>query len=134
MNSLKNSFVILAILLMAMACKKESKRQANGLTAINPLAYTDVAFMGSKDTAVVSTYSGRIIRKIKDQPEGQVLANIEDEIYALKYAQSRNELIAATHQSGILILDAETGKINRELELEKWCVSLFLSEDENCLN
>jgi WD40 repeat protein len=126
-------YIVLFVTLSLFGCGHEDQTSSNQLTTINPLAYTDVAYSSSRDSVIVSTYSGRIAQRIKGQKEENLIAQLADEIYSLDYSEERDEIFAATLKSGILILNAKTGTIIKRLEIEKWSTSISLSDDENYL-
>ena len=92
-------------------------------------------YFGVKDSALVSTFSGRLALRIKEDSEEKLITKINDEIYALEYSEKRKEIIAATNSQGVLVIDSKTGKIKHKLNLsgEKWTLNIFFSDDENKL-
>lgn len=104
------------------------------LTAINTASYTDVIFLGSKDTALVSTFSGRIAVRIKGSEKEKVIANLNDEIYSLAYNSRKQEIAASTFEKGIIILKKQTGTILKVLKLKTtWSISIFYSDNNQYL-
>ncbi|TWI77922.1 hypothetical protein IQ13_4163 [Lacibacter cauensis] len=100
------------------------------LTAINPASYTDVVFMGAKDTVLVSTFSGRIAMRVNGLGSEKVIAVLNDEIYSLAYNPVRKEIAAGTLESGIIVIDQKTGKRLKALRLKTtWSVSLLYADD-----
>lgn len=100
------------------------------LTAINPASYTDVVFTGARDTALVSTFSGRIAVRINGMSTEKVVANLSDEIYSLAYNPVKREIAAATLENGIVVVDYKTGKPIKSLKLKTtWSVSILYSDD-----
>lgn len=134
---MKNSRILLSILALfiMLSCEKNNQKSNQQLVAINPLSYTDVAFSSIKDTVFVATYSGRISKRIKEQDKEELLIQLNDEVYSLQYSDKQNIIIASTLKSGILFIDAFTGKIKKSLQIKKdaWLNSIFLSIDENYL-
>lgn len=101
------------------------------LTAINTASYTDVVFVGSRDTALVSTFSGRISLIVNGASKEKVLTNLRDEIYSLAYNPKKKEIAASTLESGIIIVKQQTGAILKTLKLKTtWSVNIFYSD--NC--
>lgn len=99
-------------------------------TAINPTSYTDVVFIGSKDTVIVSTYSGRIAKIINKQKGEKVIANLNDEIYAMAYNNNSKEIAVSTLGGGIKIINLHSGKILKTLPLKTtWSNSILFSDD-----
>jgi len=133
---MKNSRKLLSILVLfiMLGCEKNNKN-IQQLVAINPLSYTDVAFSSIKDTVFVSTYSGRISKRIKEQDKEELLIQLKDEVYSLQYSDKQNLVIASTLKSGILFIDVHTGEIKKTLQIKKdtWLNSIFLSKDDNYL-
>ncbi len=126
--------IISVLLLFCFSCNQKNEKDTNKLTAINPLSFTSVVFSSDTDTAFVSTYSGRIAQIIKNDPDEKVIANIDDEIYALVYLKKRKEVIAATLNSGIVVINIKTGKINKSLSLnDSWTINLSVTKDEKYL-
>lgn len=134
---MKKSKILYSIfmLLILFSCKNDNEQSIQLQVAINPLSYTDVVFISVKDTVLVSTYSGRISKRIKEQENEEVLVQLNDEIYSLQYSSQQNSIIASTLKSGLLFIDVSTGKIKKQLKIKKgaWINSIFLSNDENYL-
>lgn len=104
------------------------------LTAINAASYTDVIFVGLKDTALVSTFSGRIAFRIKGSEKEKVIANLNDEIYSLAFNSSKHEIAASTLEKGIIILKKQTGNILKVLKLKTtWSINIFYSDNNQYL-
>jgi WD40 repeat protein len=104
------------------------------LTNINPVSYTDVVYTGIKDTVLVSTFSGRISKRINGNPKEIVVAKIDDEIYSLAYHPQRKEIAAATLENDILIINEKNGKIIKKLPLKTtWSIAVFFSDNFNYL-
>ena len=134
MNKPLFQVVLLILIIISFSCHQQIEKNVNKLTAINPLSYTGVIFKSIRDTVFVSTYSGRIAQRINNESSEHVIANINDEIYALAYSKTRNEIIAATLSSGILIINAHTGKRVKEIPLnDSWAIRIALTPDENYL-
>lgn len=100
------------------------------LTAINPTSYTDVAYMGVKDTVIVSTFSGRIAVRINSITQERVIANLDDEIYSVAYNPLTKEIAASTLENGIILVHQITGKRLRALKLKTtWSTNILYSDD-----
>ena len=112
-----------------------SKTYKNKLSGINPLTYTDVVYAGIKDSAFVSTFTGRVALRVKGENEEKIITRVDDEIYALTYSEKRKEIIAATNSLGVLVIDFYTGEIKHRLNIsdKSWTLNVFFSEDENQL-
>lgn len=132
---MKNSRIILiAFMFFALMSCKNQNIFIPKLTNINPVSYTDVTYIGSKDTVLVATFSGRIAKRINGNPKEFVMARIADEIYSLAYHPKRKEIAAATLENGILIINEKNGKIIKKLSLKNtWSLDVFYSENFNYL-
>lgn len=134
---MKNNVLLYTIVLSLsfLSCKKNIEQTKQGFTAINPLAYTDVVYNSVKDTVIVSTYSGRIAKRIKQQNNEEVIIQLNDEVYSLQYAYKEGLVIASTLKSGILFIDITTGKISKQINIGNgaWINSIILSSDERYL-
>ena len=129
-----NKILYTFILLFAILGCKGQNIFIPKLTNINPVSYTDVVYTGVKDTVLVSTFSGRISKRINSSPKEIVIAQIADEIYSLAYHPQRREIAAATLESGILLINEKNGKIIKKLPLKNtWSIALFYSDNFNYL-
>ena len=130
----KNKFLILLFISVLSSCseKKTIKPIKNQLTAINPLTYTGVVYAGLKDSAFVSTYSGRIALRINGLSNEILITEVNDEIYDLVYFKNRKEIIAATKNKGVLVINSTTGKTINNLKFTSklWALNLFFSDDK----
>ncbi|MGH2666500.1 WD40 repeat domain-containing protein [Flavobacterium sp.] len=128
---MKNSKILPAFLLLfALLGCKSSTIFIPKMTNINPVSYTDVIYAGVKDTVFVSTFNGRISKRIKGNPKEIAVAKITDEIYSLAYHPKQKEIAAATLESGILLVDENNGKIIKSLSLKTtWSIAVFYSDD-----
>lgn len=100
------------------------------MTAINPKSYTDVVYVGQKDTVVVSTYSGRLSLIVRNNSTEKVIVNLGDEIYSLAYNPIKNEIAASTLENGIKIINLKSGKILNTLKLgSTWSNNILYSND-----
>ncbi|REG99471.1 WD40 repeat domain-containing protein [Flavobacterium aquicola] len=129
-----NKILSTLILLFAILCCKGQNIFIPKLTNINPVSYTDVIFTGIKDTVLISTFSGRISKRINGNPKEIVIAKIDDEIYSLAYHSQRKDIAVATLENGILLLNEKNGKIIKKLPLKTtWSVAVFFSDNFNYL-
>lgn len=132
---MKNNKTLSAFLLLfiVLSCKGQNIFIAK-MTNINPLSYTDVVYTGIKDTVLVSTFSGRISKRIKSNPKEIAIAKIADEIYSLAYHPQRKEIAAATLENGIVLINEKNGKIIKKLPLKTtWSIAVFFSDNFNYL-
>ncbi|NOT94280.1 WD40 repeat domain-containing protein [Ferruginibacter sp.] len=133
----KNSPII--IILTMFISVIELKAQKNELfiskmTAVNPVSYTDVIFIGEKDTVLVSTYSGRISKIIKGKQKEKVISQLGDEIYLLSYNSTKKHIAASTLENGIVIVSEINGKVIRKLPLiQTWSLRMGYSGDSKLL-
>lgn len=128
-NRVYLSFVIVLSLMLG-SCKQEIKVNESSLTAINPLSYTDVIFKSDRDTVFVSTFSGRIAKRINGHNEEKLLIDLGDEIYSLAYDQNRNLIYASTRNSGVVIIEEDKMTVIDHLFIEgSWISDIFLSKD-----
>jgi hypothetical protein len=127
---MKNSVLLLLLLIATQGRSQINELFVDRFTGINPVSYTDVVYIGEKDTVLVSTYSGRIARIINGQDGETPLAQVGDEIYALAYNPLRQEILASTLLNGILVLDAGNGKLLRKISLDAtWANTIGCSDD-----
>lgn len=129
-----NKILSTLILLFAILGCKSQNIFISKMTNINPVSYTDVVYTGIKDTVLVSTFSGRISKRINGNPKEIAIAKIEDEIYSLAYHPQRKEIAAATLENGILLINEKNGKIIKKLPLKTtWSIAVFFSDNFNYL-
>ncbi|WP_157489802.1 hypothetical protein [Flavobacterium sp. CF136] len=129
-----NKILSTLILLFAILGCKSQNIFIPKMTNINPVSYTDVVYTGIKDTVLVSTFSGRISKRINGNPKEIAIAKIEDEIYSLAYHPQRKEIAAATLENGILLINEKNGKIIKKLPLKTtWSIAVFFSDNFNYL-
>lgn len=131
---MKSKFLLLFLLGCVAFQRGLSAQQQNifvpRLTAINPVSYTDVIYIGTKDTVLVATYSGRIARQIKGVEKEKVISQLGDEIYVLAYNKYKKQVAASTLENGIVIVDLITGKVLKKLPLkEGWSLRMDYSAD-----
>jgi len=125
-----NILLVIAFCLSSQIISQPKGMLISKLTAINSTSYTDVVFSGIKDTALVSTYSGRIAMRLNGVPKEKIIANVHDEVYSLAYHPHRKEIVASTLENGILIMKFETGAILKELKLKTtWSINVFFSDN-----
>jgi WD40 repeat protein len=132
---MENNKILYTVILffMAIFCRSQNIFIPK-LTNINPVSYTDVVYTGIKDTVLVSTFSGRISKRINGNPKEIVVAKIDDEIYSLAYHPQRKEIAAATLENDILIINEKNGKIIKKLPLKTtWSIAVFFSDNFNYL-
>lgn len=132
---MKSKQILLPVVLFftALSCKSQDIFIPK-LTNINPVSYTDVIYRGVKDTVFVATCSGRISKRIKNNPKEIAVAKIEDEVYSLAYHPKRKEIVAATLENGILVINEKNGKVAKRLPLKStWSISVFYSDNFNFL-
>ncbi|SEO21031.1 hypothetical protein SAMN05444671_0676 [Flavobacterium sp. CF108] len=129
-NKILSAFILLFLIL---GCKSQNIFIPK-LTNINPVSYTDVVYTGIKDTVLVSTFSGRISKRINGNPKEIVIVKIADEIYSLAYHPQRKEIAAATLENSILLINEKNGKIIKKLPLKTtWSSAVFFSDNFNYL-
>ncbi|EJL63426.1 WD40 repeat-containing protein [Flavobacterium sp. CF136] len=134
MKMKNNKILSTLILLFAILGCKSQNIFIPKMTNINPVSYTDVVYTGIKDTVLVSTFSGRISKRINGNPKEIAIAKIEDEIYSLAYHPQRKEIAAATLENGILLINEKNGKIIKKLPLKTtWSIAVFFSDNFNYL-
>lgn len=132
---MENNKILYTVILffMAIFCRSQNIFIPK-LTNINPVSYTDVVYTGIKDTVLVSTFSGRISKRINGNPKEIVVAKIDDEIYSLAYHPQRKEIAASTLENDILIINEKNGKIIKKLPLKTtWSIAVFFSDNFNYL-
>ncbi|QTD38077.1 hypothetical protein JL193_01870 [Polaribacter batillariae] len=129
MINMRQFLVIIVTVITIYSCNENYKNRSR-LTGINTLSYTDVEYIGIRDSAIVSTYSGRIGKIINGIEKEELFAQIDDEIYSLAYSKERNEIMASTMDSGILVLNATNGKIIKKLKTgASWINDISISSD-----
>lgn len=102
----------------------------NKLTAINPVTYTDVVFTSSGSNEVITAkLNGHIYTEDTKTKKRKLLAAVKDEVYDIEYSKKNGEIYLATYQSGILVLDAQTGKTKKRLPMQKWSNTVSISQD-----
>lgn len=134
---MKNSFLFISFL-MLVSCNNSSKTFedlfTDKFTGINTVSYTDVTYAGVKDTVLVTTYSGRVAFRYKNNSEEKVLAQLNDEIYVVKYNPVEKHVALSTMELGVVVIDATNAKELYKLPLQNtWSLSMGYSEDFNYL-
>lgn len=123
------TILLLLISIVFTNCEQKITVKKHKLTGINPVAYTDVVFKSSRDTVFVSTFDGKIYEVINKTENKKTIATIDDEIYNLAYNAERNEIYAATLNSGIVIINSSTGALAGELPIKQtWAYQLYYNE------
>ncbi len=126
---MRNNLIIFLLIISTKCWAQKNDLYIKKFTNINPVSYTDVIYIGGKDTVLISTYSGRISKIINGENRENVLAKIDDEIFALAYNKSKKEIIASTLSNGILIINERNGKIIKKLPLQSsWANTVVCSE------
>lgn len=131
-----NLIVLLLFFWFFTGCEQEISVKQSGLTAINPVSYTDVAFKGIRDTVLISTFDGRISEIINGANKGEerLILNVGDEIYSIAYDHERKQIYAVTLNSGILIIDESEGRIIKTLENKaKWSYYIYFDPEQDIL-
>lgn len=128
---MKNSFLWICIsFALFTGCISSSRISIPKYTSINPISYTDVVYAGARDTVFISTYSGRISRRINGIDKEKVISRTGMEIYSLVYDRKSGTIIASTLEDGILVINSANGKIVTKIPLkEGWSNSILFSDD-----
>lgn len=120
-------------LLIVVSCNNAPSLEGmftDKLTGNNAVSYTDVTYAGNKDTVLVTTYSGRVVYRFKNQEQENVLTQFNDEIYVVRYNPVQKQVALSTMQSGIVVIDAKNGKELHKLPVkESWCLKMGYSKD-----
>lgn len=128
---MKTSIYIICMLFI-LACNSPRSIEglfADKLTGNNAVSYTDVTFTGSRDTVLITTMSGRVAFRYKDQTQEKVVAQISDEIYLVNYNTHQKHIALSTLGSGIIVINAVTGKKLHELPLkDTWSLNMGYSD------
>lgn len=133
-NSIRSNFFSFFMLFNFCLNAQTNHLFVEKMTAINPTSFTDVVYVGSKDTVVISTYSGRLSLIVKNRPKEKIIANLGDEIYSLAYNSKNKEIAASTLEGGVKIVNIETGRISKSLKVGKtWSNNILFSNDFNYL-
>lgn len=129
--NMKNRLYWIPLSLAILAgCISNSRISIPKYTSINPISYTDVVYAGIRDTVLISTYSGRISRKINGSNEEKVISRTGMEIYSLAFDRKSGTIAASTLEEGILLINSASGKIIRKIPLkESWSNFILFSDD-----
>ncbi len=133
-RNILSAFLLLFLLLTG--CEQKISVEQSELTGINPLSYTDVVYKGNRDTVIVSTFDGRLLEIINASNDKQesLIINVEDEIYSIAYDPGRDQVYAATLNSGILVIDIVQGRIIRTLKNKtKWSSYIYFDPEQDIL-
>ncbi|MCX2839075.1 WD40 repeat domain-containing protein [Salinimicrobium sp. MT39] len=126
--------VVTFISIYIWGCKQEVIIKDGKFTGINPVSHTDVIYKGKSDTVLVSTYDGKIYEVIKGKSSKKQLTAINDEIYAIAYNSDKDEIYAATLNSGIAVIDVYNGNILKYLPLnDSWAKQLVFNSENGIL-
>lgn len=106
----------------------------NKFTGINPVSYTDVTYLNSNDTVIVSAMNGRIAYRYNDKPEEKLITKIDDEVYVIAYNKKLNHIAISTLNSGIIVVNLADNKVIYKLPLKNtWTLNLKYSSEGNYL-
>ncbi|WP_439488331.1 WD40 repeat domain-containing protein [Algoriphagus sp.] len=108
----------LLFLMFAIGCEQKVVLKDYKLTGVNPVAYTDVVYKASRDTVFVSTFTGKIYEIANGETNRCLIAEIDDEIYDMVYLPANKNILLATLNSGVLVLDLQNGEISHRLSLK----------------
>ncbi|HKL03658.1 MAG TPA: hypothetical protein VJ911_08280, partial [Cryomorphaceae bacterium] len=134
MTFYKNLYPALIICILCFSCEQRITLKESGLTAINPLSYTDVIYKAEKDTVLTASFDGKIRQIVKGEKKPKLIIDISDEVYSLAYNKRKNLIYATTLNSGIVVIDEEKAIVERRLPLkEKWARKLFYDPDSRVL-
>ncbi len=133
---MKNSKLVIGFIFLVVytSCRQQVSVKSGKLTGINPVSYTDVVYKAELDTVLASTFDGKIYEIINGRSGRNQIAAIEDEVYSMVYDFGQDRIIVATLNSGILVLDGETGETLRKIGLkEAWSYDLYYNEQVGIL-
>lgn len=127
---MKISRIIIPIFIIVMSCTSNRELFIPKYTAVNPVSYTDVIYMGARDTVLVSTFSGRIAKRIRGIERETVISQIGSEIYSLAYNPDSRMIAASTYEEGILLINERNGKVEKKISLKPtWSNFVLFSDD-----
>lgn len=127
---MKNKLIIFLLAVSVNCMAQQNDIYIEKFTGINPVSYTDVIYIGIKDTVIVSRYNGQISKVINGSKKEKNIAKINDEIYVLSYNKSRKHIAASTLENGIVIINELNGKIIKKLPLiQTWSLKVDYSDD-----
>lgn len=128
------TILLLLISIVFTNCEQKITVKKYKLTGINPVSYTDVVFKSSRDTVFVSTFDGKIYEVINKNENKKLIATIDDEIYNLAFNAEKNEIYAATLNSGVVIINASNGTNTRKLPIkETWAYQICYNRQNGIL-
>lgn len=134
MKNRKHIIFTLAFIIVLSGCDRKINIIEGSFTAINPLSYTDVVYKSTRDTVLISTFSGRIAERVNGQNEERVLINLSDEVYSMAFEPRSHSVYASTLKSGIIKIDIDKGKITDTLPLKSsWISDLHISKNGDIL-
>ncbi|WP_118195685.1 WD40 repeat domain-containing protein [Albibacterium indicum] len=126
--------LLLSLCVLLTNCKQKVTVKKHKVTSINPIAYTDVIFKAGRDTVFVSTFDGKIYQLVNENNNKKQIAAIGDEIYDLAYHAEKNELYAATLNSGIVIINVLNGAVIDKLPIrETWAYQICFNTQNGIL-
>lgn len=127
---MKNKLIIFLLAISVNCVAQKNDLYIEKFTGVNPVSYTDVIYIGMKDTVLVSKYNGEINKVINGSAKEINVAKINDEIYVLSYNKSKKQIAASTLENGIVIINELSGKIHKKLPLiQTWSLKMDYSDD-----
>jgi|GEM_PF-6609496 len=126
-------YIILLYSLCAISCTEERNKKEPSISVINRLSYTDVIYFGEKDTALVSTFDGRILKFYKNGKNSEKLFKIDDEIYAMKHLKKQDMIVITTLKNGIVFIDDKNFQIKKKIPNKNWSLDLYVNEEEDII-
>lgn len=127
---MKISYFVFSMVILFSGCSSNRDLFISKYTAVNPVSYTDVIYTGIRDTVLVSTFSGRIAKRIRGTEKEMIVSKVDREIYSLAYNRNSKVIAASTFEDGILLINADNGKIIKKIRLKStWSNYILFSED-----
>lgn len=127
---MKNKLIIFILFISVNCLSQKNDIYIKKFTGINPISFTDVVYVGNKDTVLVSRYNGQISKIINGSKKEIKVAKVEDEIYVLSYNKFKKHIAASTLENGIVIINEFNGKIINKLPLiQTWSLKIDYSDD-----
>lgn len=127
---MKNNLIIFLLVISLNCLAQKNDIYIEKFTGINPVSYTDVIYIGIKDTVLVSKYNGQISKIINGSEKEKKIVKIDDEIYVLSYNPIKKHIAASTLENGIVIINELNGKIIKKLPLiQTWSLKIGYSDD-----
>lgn len=132
---MKNKLLIfLSFLFISCTSSKINNIFVPKFTGINPVSYTDVTYLNSNDTVIVSAMNGRIAYRYNDNLDEKLITKINDEVYVVAYNKQLNHIAISTLNSGVIVVNLENNKIIYKLPLNNtWTLNLKYSSEGNYL-